>query len=228
MKSRTTTKTDPILIYEDKTLLNNFINRGQLLFPLVKNLKTAYEELEMPGVFNNDVYKKLISEPWEIEKAYNLYLEEEISASGLRNTILRAAILVNTKDALNRLKSVLGELVEKSKGYLLSDSDFPLKAIVIDDGEPVLTKESQELILESQCRVYLNTDEEKAVYDKLQNLKSSYNELIESFDTVGFRPYFQGLESLSVYLSESSDKSIDVKPDAVSIIAAYAENRNRL
>jgi hypothetical protein len=222
MKSKTITKTERVLIHQDDTLLNNFISRAERLFPEIKKLQSAYEDLEMPGVFDDQIYKRLISEPWELEKAYKNHLQEILDAAGVHNTLIRANLLNGTESALNSLKSALTELVQKSKGCLPSESDFPLNAILILNGEPMLTEESRELILESQCRIYLNNDVEKMVYDRLQALKDAYNELLESFDTIGFRLYFQGMESLNVYIAERPDKSIEIKPEAIQIISEYA------
>ena len=225
MKSKTTKTENWVLIQEDPQLFNSLVERAELLFPHVLRLRNAFDELETPEAFNDEIYRQVLSEPGQVEKKYKYHLEQELNNAGVRNTVLRANLLQGTENRLENLKTSRKELVERAKG-LLTEIDFPLDTIMIIDGQPAFEFESQVHIMERYCRTYLKTEQEKNLYEKLLKFQDSYNELILTFDTFKFRDHFQGLESLNVYVEECGNKTIEVKAEAVQIITEYSGLRS--
>lgn len=183
-----------ILIHEDKKLLENFQKQCKQFKPLLENLKTNYERLEM-GTFSNKVFKDLLKGGIvQFKKVYETFIDKELDNGGttsnrsLRNRIKHGfeadlVPLSNSFDRLNAFEPHYGKYRDVS-------ARLDLKHISYNDRLMIfwINREDSETLLEERCRTYLENEQEKLVYDSLEKVRKAYIEFMENakpFRSVG-------------------------------------------
>ncbi|BAU54656.1 hypothetical protein [Mucilaginibacter gotjawali] len=221
------------LIFQDEAIFKSILTNLPEIQKNVIKLKEAYENLELSQAFDDEVFNEFITfGTGKTEKLYNDGLHASLNAIGAINKQIRANLLSNTETYLIALKTALSALKVSGRANASGDA-FPINVISIVNGVPVVTDSGYEKIKEDFCRTYIETDIEHEVYNKLQNLASAYNSLLESFKETGYKPYFD-MEKLQNLLSENElTKAVEVKTDATAFVINYnsdytAARSNRL
>lgn len=184
-----------ILIHEDKTLFEGFNKQLKEYMPMLKDLKKRYQLLEM-GPFSNKVFKDLLKGGMvQFVKTYEAFIEKELDKSETtKNRVLRNRI----KDGIDRELIPLSNSLDKLKRfepryskYDGARSRLDLRHISYNDRLMVfwISNEDSERLKEEHCRTYIESEQEKKVYDSLEKVRKAYLEFKSNAEP--FRGHWQ-------------------------------------
>jgi uncharacterized protein YifE (UPF0438 family) len=115
---------------------------------------------------------------------YQTKLEKDLDDTGVKNATLRANLLVGTGEIAGTFLKAARAFMDttfKPRGYGRSeDQVLTVDFISLDeDGALTISDEGFEGILETHCRTYLQTDEEKELYAAVDHICTGYKNLIQ-------------------------------------------------
>jgi hypothetical protein len=182
-----------ILIAEDCELLNNKIGDLSKFTPAFNEFKEAYEALDL-GELTNDTYKELITGKDGVSKVMDSFfneLDSTLKAAGLNKESLRKVHKDQATAEFNKLLQALKKLKDVNPD---PHAHRRFEALKIENtsyigGTFQVSAMDKEDILESDCRIYLENEQEiklhthlKAVRDSIKDLSSFLQDLASGYD----------------------------------------------
>ncbi|MCP9198800.1 hypothetical protein MKO06_02710 [Gramella sp. GC03-9] len=180
------------LIFEDRDKLRSITQDIKDYNPYLDKVKSTYENLEM-GEFSDEVFNELKRSTSSIRKRFEEKLDTEIKKAGITMTSVSEKMKESPRKDFEAFEEAVNDLSSFSpnnSGKTFPRPDLSLEDITYMQGKFMISKTDQENILEKHCRIYLETEEEKRLYDKLQNFISVYNDLQEEIDSHNFKYNF--------------------------------------
>lgn len=210
-KSAAATRT---LLYEDTDSLELYITRLRQIAPTLDKIKTAYESLEL-GAFTDDVYKNLLDKGTEEIEAK--YINDFNSKVQRLPATIRQSSEKNRDELLKMLKMALNNLHQQNNSGFASIA-LPLDALTFADGVPTITESDRETILERNHRIYIDGEIEHDIYSKLKALEFAFNDCLELFNYVNFKPYFSIQTLENIFNQDDQTKQTSLRVDATHYI----------
>lgn len=178
-------KKERILIAQDNSLLNEICSDLTYFKPLLANLKTIYESLEI-GPFSNQVYKEIVySGTAGISEIFRSSIESDIKSTGVIKSIIKDNIRSGSETLLNQFVVYVSELKKLKPDTFTRLKRLNLKYISFNDKGFVITSEDKENILEYLCRIYIETDYEHEIYEALLKFLDAFNDFDKNVVELG-------------------------------------------
>lgn len=217
-------KKERILIAQDNSLFNEICSDLRQFKPLLENLKTIYESLEI-GSFSDSIYKEIIhSGTNKISERYKSSIESDIESTGVLKSIIKDNIRLGSETILNEFLVYVNELKKYKPDTFSREKRLNLKNISFNEKGFVLTDQDRENILEDECRIYIETDDEHELYASLLKFLDAYNEFDKRVLKLGVirNPISNRLGSIAELFLLSENGKYKVKPESIR----WAINRN--
>ncbi len=201
-------KFEKILLLEDLDKLKEMVNHVNKLKPHLIDLKQKYEALEL-GTFTNLIFQELIKKGTKnIENKYVKFLNKELDNVGIKSTLIRNNLTKESGKQFEFLKQSLSSLKAFKIPYygMYKSHQLPLELIFYSDRSEAfyVNDENEKIIKENFCTLYIETFEQKQIYDSFSKIKDAYNELLEiTKENSKIKNSFEGLESLKKYIIDS-------------------------
>lgn len=217
-----------ILLHENKDLLFEICKDLKQYLPQLEQVKKTYENLQL-GNFSDDILKEIVkSGTGLIEKKFNESLNVQIEKAGISNTILRDNILKGSENLIFEFLEKIRELKRFKPETFSRKNHLKLNVISFENGTFYLSNENKEQILENECRIYIENEKEKELFDNLQNFIEAYIKVSENLNELQFRFSYnqgKGVKAIENVFLELKENSFDIVPDAIKFAVNYNENR---
>ncbi len=178
-------KKDRILISQDNSLLNEICSDLRHFKPLLENLKTIYESLEI-GDFTPQIYGEIVySGTGGISERFKASIESDIKKMGVSKSIIKENITSGAETLLNQFVVYVNELKRFRPDNFSRQKNLNLKCISFNEKGFVITSDDKEDILEAQCRIYIETDAEHELYGALLKFIESFDEFDKNITDLG-------------------------------------------
>ena len=220
-----TTKTEKrTLLKEDQTTWKVMQKDLVKLRPALQKMKNAYLDLEM-GPFNNEIFHASISNQTEpIRKKYISGIEKELSASGIKSSVVIKPILNTAENQFKEFTKSI-ESVKNFEFPRITDKNIPtlkLAHITYYDYDAFeISEEDQERIMELHCRLYLEGDQEHETHGKVKKFLEVFEDLTDHFDKIGyeyahsFSDRNKGLSTIANTFFDFQGEKITIKPNSI-------------
>ncbi|MBF2709953.1 hypothetical protein [Flavobacterium soyangense] len=219
-------KKERILISQDNSLLDSICSDLRHFKPLLENLKTIYESLEI-GPFTPQIYGEIVySGTGEISKRFRASIEADIKKMGVSKSIIKDNITSGAETLLNQFVVYVNELKRFRPDTFSREQKLNLKCISLNEKGFVITSDDKEDILESQCRIYIETDEEHELYNALLKFIEAFDNFDKNIVELGIttNPYANKLGSVAEMFLIPENGKYKVKPESIR----WAINRKNL
>lgn len=210
-------KKQRILIAQDNSLLNEICSDLRHFKPLLENLKTIYESLEI-GPFSDSIYKEILySGTGEISKRFRASIESDIKKMGVSKSIIKDNITSGAETLLNQFVVYVNELKRFRPDTFSREQKLNLKCISLNEKGFVITSDDKEDILESQCRIYIETDAEHKLYEALNKFLDAFNDFDKNIVELGVitNPIENKLGSVAKIFLLPENGKYKVKPESI-------------
>lgn len=178
-------KKERILISQNNSLLNDICSDLRHFKPLLENLKTIYESLEI-GPFTSQIYGEIVySGTGEISKRFRASIEADIKKMGVSKSIIKENITSGAETLLSQFVGYVNELKRFRPDTFSREHKLNLKCISFNEKGFVITSDDKEDILESQCRIYIETDAEHELYEALLKFIEAFDEFDKKIVEIG-------------------------------------------
>lgn len=222
-----------ILIHEDNDLAKKIQSDLKTFKPLLDDLKRAYESLEM-GSFKSEILEQLKEQglkPLEVE--YSELIASQLDKSGItlkqiRENMTRGSqkIFQNFARAFEAVKSF------EPKQYGLNQRpilDYGQISYSDEFGKFHISPEEVEVIKEFHCRIYLENEKEKELYDALNNLRDIQTNIRSILEKAGYsfgRKGYEQNEINDVFFTGYPERF--VKPTSIAFALKQKDNREKV
>ncbi len=210
-------KKERILIAQDNSLLNEICSDLKQFKPLLESLKTIYESLEI-GDFTPQIYGEIVySGTGEISKRFRASIETDIKKMGVSKSIIKENITSGAETLLNQFVVYVNELKKFRPETFSRQKKLNLKCISFNEKGFVITSDDKEDILESQCRIYIETDAEHELYEALLKFIESFDQFDKKIVELGIisNPSANKLAAISEMFLMSENGNYKVKPESI-------------
>ena len=210
-------KKERILISQDNSLLNDICSDLKPFKPLLENLKTIYESLEI-GSFTSEIYKEIVySGTGGISERFNTSIESEIKKMGVSKSIIKDNIASGAETLLNQFTTYVNELKRFRPDTYSREKKLNLKYISFNDKAFVITPEDKENILEFECRIYIETDAEHKLYEAINIFLEAFNDFDKNIVELGIitNPIANRLGSVAEIFLIPENGKYKVKPESI-------------
>ncbi len=210
-----------ILIHEDKGLFEKIKKDLHTFYPLLEKMKTSYELLEL-GTFKNEVMEVLKAKGAnQIEVEFYENIASQLDKSGITSKSMRQTLINGNTSLILEFKISFSG----AKDFKINQPpglnqwptlDFNLISFNDDSKTFQVDATAEAEILETYCRIYLDSENEKKIYDSLLNFVRAQGRVRESLKEVGYTFQREGFELNGIiqnFLTTSPEVSI--KPDAI-------------
>ncbi len=217
-----------VLLKEDKNLLIEICGDLNQYLPLLNKVKKNYDNLEM-GAFSNEIFKEIVLKGIVgIEDNFTKYLENQIKKMDVTNSVLIQNLLNGCKPLFQKLADSVNELKKFKPETYSRHTGLKLKYISFNDEVFCLSINDKEEILEDNCRIYLENEEEKELYDNLTALTEAYDKVTENLNNLNYGSNFnagKGLAAIANSFLELNDNKYSIIPGSIKFATNYNENR---
>ena len=213
---------DRILLSQNDSLLNDICSDFKHFKPLLENLKTIYESLEI-GAFTSQIYGEIVySGTAEISKRFKASIESDIKKMGITKSIIKDNVKEGSETLLNQFITYVNELKKFRPNTYSREKQLSLKHISFNEKDFVITPEDKENILESQCRIYLETDDEHTIYEDLTKFIAAF-EAVEKYITstgIFINPMASKMSYIETHFLNRNGEKLEIKPDMIKWIVS--------
>ena len=218
-----------ILIKEDVNLYREIAKDLKQFIPVLNELKASYEALEI-GTLNNDVFKQIILlGPTNHTELYIKNLNAQLEKIGITSSIVRENAIKNHEYIIERFKKAVNDAKKfYPEIYTANRPKLVLKFISFQGGLFQISKEDKEMILESYCRIYLETEEEIKLFQVSQNLAEAFNEYLEIFNQTGIQSIDKHYSGSHVLKYDNDNNVMIINPEGVKGVSNYKKRRKEL
>lgn len=210
-------KKERILISQNNSLLNDICSDLRHFKPLLENLKTIYESLEI-GPFSSQIYKEIVySGTAGISERFNSSIESDIKSMGISKSIIKDNIKSGSEILLNQFVVYVNELKRYRPDTYSREKRLNLKYISFNDKGFVITEENKQNILEAECRIYIETDAEHELYEALLKFMDAFNDFDKNIVELGIitNPIANKLGSVAEIFLLPENGKYKVKPESI-------------
>lgn len=210
-------KKERILISQNNSLLNEICSDLRHFKPLLENLKTIYESLEI-GPFTSQIYKEIVySGTVGIAERFDSSIESDIEKMGVSKSIIKDNIKAGSQTLLNQFTTYVGELKSFRPDTFSREKRLNLKYISFTDKGFVITAEDKENILELECRIYIETDAEHKLYEALNKFLDAFNDFDKNIVELGVinNPIANKLGAVAEIFLIPKDGKYEIKPESI-------------
>lgn len=210
-------KKQRILIAQDNSLLNEICSDLRHFKPLLENLKTIYESLEI-GPFTPQIYGEIVySGTGEISKRFRGSIESDIEKMGITKSIIKDNVKEGSETLLNQFTTYVSELKRFKPQTFTREKRLNLKYISFNDKGFVITSEDKEDILEGECRIYIETDKEHELYEALLKFIEAFDDFDKNIVDLGItiNPYANKLGVVTEMFLIPENGKYKVKPESI-------------
>ncbi len=206
-----------ILIKEDRNLLNEIVNDLRGYKPTLTALYNGYNGLQL-GSFNNEIFKKITKQGLShLYTKYQANLEAECDKTGVINPILRKTVMSASEPEFEKFRKVYSDLMD----YSPTPSRFnprpmlELENISFNGENFEVSAVDQEIILERNCRIYLQTEAEKSFHSNLSNLQDAFNNYLKDFEKYELAGKVNGFIGFETFFKIDGFKA-KIKPESIN------------
>ena len=209
------------LIKEESDLLIEIAKDLKQFIPVLNQLKSSYEALEI-GTFTNEVFKHLILVgPTKFIDCYVKQLNDQLDKMGITNSIIRQNSIKNHDEVIENIKKAILEAKKfKPEIYSASRPKLTMKFISFQDGF-MISKIDKEGILETHCRTYLENDDEIKIMESVENLNNMFNKYLEILEEAGISSFNKFLSMGNVLIINGEGRS-EVNPYGIKHVATFS------
>ncbi|MEO8236080.1 MAG: hypothetical protein ABI549_11745 [Flavobacterium sp.] len=176
MKNRTLLKENKVLCQEIKNDLIQFK-------PVLAELKRSYESLEL-GAFNDSIFKTLMLTGSQNTISFYLNnLNEQLDRLGISSKIMKENMISNHTNVIEKFKNSIQNAKLFKPTIYHSRPLLSIKFISFNEVF-VISKEDEEVIFETYCRIYIN-ENELPVLEMANELLASYNNFLSFIEDQG-------------------------------------------
>lgn len=225
-------KKERILIAQDNSLLSEICSDLTHFKPLLQNLKTVYESLEI-GPFTSLVYNEIVySGTIDIAQRFKASIELDIKKMGVSNSIIKDNITSGSETRLNHFFSYVSELKKFKPDTYSRERRLNLKYISFNEKGFVITSEDKENILEKECRIYIETDSEHTLYQDLMTFLDAFHNFDAKLLELGITnsPFANRLGAIAEIFLLPKDGKYEINPKSVKWALnrkIFLENQNK-
>lgn len=185
--------------------------------PHLNELKSSYEALEI-GTFTNTVFKEIVlSGPTKSIEAYVKSLTDQLDKIGIKNSIIRENAIKNHEHVIERFKKALFDAKKFApETYSANRPKLSLKFISVNDktGFFHISSHDKEMILESYCRIYLDSKQEVKDFEVIERLRDTFNEYLEIVKSAKVQTHNKYL-TLAHALIINNENKAEISPEGV-------------
>ena len=214
-----------ILIKEDQERFKEIAKDLKQFMPVLNEIKASFEALEI-GEFTNETFKQIIL--LGHTKHIDIYvknLNNQLDKAGITIQIIRQNAIKDHEVVIERFKKAVNDAKRfYPEIYSANRPKLVLKFISYQDGVFVISKEDKEMILESFCRTYLETEEEIKFYEIVENLKESFNKYLDVYNTLGVPNSNSFLTITNIFKVDENRKFVII-PGNVKSLFSYKKRR---
>lgn len=210
-------KKDRILISQNNSLLNEICSDLRHFKPLLENLKTIYESLEI-GPFSDQVYKEIVySGTVGISERFRSSIESDIKSTGVLKSIIKDNIRSGSETLLNQFVIYVNELKIFRPDTYSREKRLNLKYISFNDKGFLITSEDREKILEDECRIYVETDAEHELHEALIKFLNAFDDFDKNITELGIinNHIANRLGSIAEIFLIPKDGKYEIKPESI-------------
>jgi hypothetical protein len=222
-------KKERILLAQDNVLLSEICSDLAHFKPLLENLKTIYESLEI-GPFTSEIYKEIFhSGTAEISERFRASIESDIEKMGISKSFIKNNITEKAETLWNTFSDYISELKKFKPETFTRQKRLNLKQISFNDNGFFIASEDEENILE-ECRIYLENEKEMELFDNLKHFIEAYNKVNENLEELQFRFTYEqgkGVTAIANVFLNSTENGYSVNPHNIKFAANYKENKLR-
>lgn len=213
-------KKERILIAQDNKLLNDICSDLKDFKPKLEELKTRYELLEI-GPFTAKVYGEIVySGTAGIAKTFRASIESDIEKMGVSKTIIKDNIVAGSEALLDQFLTYVKELKSFKPVTYSRQKQLTLKYISFNEKGFVISVDNKHDILESECRIYLETEEEHLVYEDLTNFIKAF-EVVEKYiinTGISVNQMSSILSYIEMHFLNRNGEKFEIKPNMIKWI----------
>ncbi|MFV8269714.1 hypothetical protein ACNQGP_07220 [Flavobacterium sp. GT2N3] len=210
-------KKERILISQNNSLLNEICSDLQHFKPLLENLKTIYESLEI-GPFSDQIYKEIVySGTAGTSERFRSSIESDIKSTGVLKSIIKDNIRSGSETLLNQFINCVSELKKFKPDTFSREKRLNLKYISFNDKGFVITSEDKENILEDECRIYIETDAEHELHEALIKFLNAFHDFDKNIAKLGIinNHLANRLGSIAEIFLIPKDGKYEIKPESI-------------
>lgn len=220
-----------ILLNEDKDLLGQLVGDLSYFKPLLEVVKEKYILLEI-GNFDSAAFESVRNNLSAVEKKFRSDIEKEIERTGIKRSFSQQAFRDQNEPLWQDLKEALKALivakpqVPYSSGFGRTQTlSLPFVSYSVER-QFHISDENKEQLLEQYCRTYVETENEKIVYDALNEFGVSFKKLEGSLSKAGVLNEFQEtIKQIRQELLTVSGDGYSPKAGAVSWVSAIERSK---
>ncbi len=216
-----------ILLHENKDLLFEICKDLKQYLPQLEQVKKTYENLQL-GNFNDDILKQIVrSGTGQIEKQFNESLNDQVEKAGISNIILRDNILKGSENLIFEFLEKIRELKRFKPETYSRKNYLKLNVISFQNGTFYLSDENKTQILENECRIYIENEKEKELFDNLQNFIEAYNKVTGNLKELDFKFSYEHGKGVTAiangFLWLELDNTYSIRPETLKFATTYKE-----
>lgn len=216
-----------VLLHENTNLLVEICKDLNQYLPHLEQVKKTYENLQL-GNFNDDILKEIVnSGTGQIEKLFNESLNDQIEKAGISNTIVRDNLLKGSENLIFEFLEKCKTLKKFRPDTFSRNNYLKLNVISFENGKFTLTDINKNQILENECRIYIENEKEKELFDNLKNFVEAYDKLNENLNELQFRFSYnqgKGITAISNTFLEFRDNKYSIIAGSLKFATNYKEN----
>lgn len=221
-----------ILIHTDDKLFADIKRDINRFIPRLEKMKTTYEALEM-GTFTSDVMTKLKNNGSNsIETEFYQLIKKQLDAAGITLKLIRQNMINGSENTIVEFKNAFREVqtFEPPQYGINQRPVLNFRQISYNNKTKVfeIDAETQGNILETYCRIYLDNENEKNIYDSLQNFVKAQYDVKNSLAVAGYKFKNEGYEIQEIaktFLTQSP--TVSVKPDSIKYASGQRAQKER-
>ncbi|RXG13978.1 hypothetical protein DSM03_10191 [Leeuwenhoekiella aestuarii] len=205
------------LIHQDNKGVENIRKDLKRIKPLLVNMLTGYEALEM-GSFSGKVFQEIKKGGLRnMEQKYLRNMESQIKKAGITSSLIKANLIKGSNEIFQKFKDDVQNVISFRNYYRGFNDNTPfLKLEMIDyvGGSFMITEETEAKFIEQHCKVYLATDQENKIYDAANKFMDGFKELQAELEAVGYRGTMN-VNSIAEYFFHANDGQYNLKPHSI-------------
>lgn len=222
-----------ILIHSNDKLFAEIQSDINRFIPRLEKMKTTYEALEM-GPFTSDVMTKLKNNGNNsIEAEFYENIKSQLDAAGITLKLIRQNMINASQTTLTEFKNALQEVqtFEPPQYGINQRPVLHFRQISYNEKNKVfeIDAKTKENILETYCRIYLDNETEKNIYDSLENFVKAQYDVKNSLAVAGYSFENKGHEIeeiVNTFLTQSP--TVSVKPDSIKYASGQRAQKERV